>query len=73
MLNKILKLDTAVKEHEVLGIIISPTQELALQTEDVVKQFAEGIPQMKTILFVGGTCVQAYTLKHFRQLITWGL
>ena len=55
LLNKILKCGPAVKEKRVFGIIISPTQELALQTDAVVKQFSEHIPQVKTCLFVGGS------------------
>ena len=60
MLNKILKTGAAktgaaMKESKVLGIIISPTQELALQTDAVVKQFSAHISHIKTCVFVGGT------------------
>ena len=54
MLNKILKLETGFNNQDVLGVIVSPTQELALQTYDVVKKFQSQIPSLKTILFVGG-------------------
>jgi len=54
MLNKILKSGAALKDNKILGIIISPTQELALQTDDVVKRFSTHISQIKTCVFVGG-------------------
>ena len=54
MLNKILKLGTQVRDHQVLGVIISPTQELAIQTDEVVKIFSTKIPEIKTHFLVGG-------------------
>ena len=65
LLNKIIKSGSVVKEKRVFGIIISPTQELALQTDAVVKQFSEHIPHVKTCLFVGG---RYYTFPYFISL-----
>ena len=70
LLNKILKCGPVVKEKRVFGIIISPTQELALQTDAVVKQFSEHIPQVKTCLFVGGSSLH-HLFVYFRVSVQY--
>ena len=66
MLNKILKLGNQVKDHQVLGVIISPTQELAIQTDDVVKKFASNIPGIRTHVMVGGLSLTM--IKHYKYI-----
>lgn len=39
--------------HQIGGIILSPTRELALQTYEVVKQFADVAPSLKAMLMTG--------------------
>jgi superfamily II DNA/RNA helicase len=62
MINKIIKCCTTLKENRILGVIISPTQELALQTDAVVKQFSSQIPHISTCVFVGGNDIIIYLI-----------
>jgi len=54
MLNKIAMLSEKPKLHDILGIIISPTQELALQTGEVVNKFIDENLALSVLLMVGG-------------------
>ena len=68
MLNKILHTGATLRGSKILGIIISPTQELALQTDAVVKQFSTHISHVKTCVFVGGMKLTCTTLTIYRSL-----
>lgn len=46
-----------LKKHEVGGLIISPTRELALQTSRVLAEFLKNIKELTQILLVGGSSV----------------
>lgn len=45
------------KKHEIGAIIISPTRELAVQTNDVLKQLITFLPNLTTALLIGGNSV----------------
>ena len=51
MINKLIT--TLGKDHQIVGIIISPTHELALQTYEVFQKFSLKIPLMKVMLMIG--------------------
>lgn len=51
---EILLTRSPLKKHEVAGIIISPTQELAIQISEVLSVFLKHISQFKQMLFIGG-------------------
>ncbi|KAL5074210.1 hypothetical protein RYX36_013194, partial [Vicia faba] len=46
------------KPHQVLGIIISPTRELASQIYHVAQPFILTLPNVKSMLLVGGVEVK---------------
>ena len=48
-----------LKRHEVGGIIISPTRELATQTSQVLAEFLHHIDHITQMLLVGGNSVAA--------------
>jgi len=48
-----------LKRHEVGGIIISPTRELATQTSQVLARFLHHIDHLTQMLLVGGNSVAA--------------
>lgn len=48
-----------MKHHEVGGIIISPTRELATQTSQVLAHFLHHIDHITQMLLVGGNSVAA--------------
>ncbi|XP_052188087.1 DEAD-box ATP-dependent RNA helicase 18 [Diospyros lotus] len=49
----------APKPHQVLGIIISPTRELSSQIYHVAQPFISTLPNVKSMLLVGGAEVKA--------------
>jgi ATP-dependent RNA helicase DDX55/SPB4 len=48
-----------LKQHEVGGIIISPTRELAIQTSQVLARFLQHIDHLTQMLLIGGNNVAA--------------
>lgn len=57
MLQMLIKKMDKLKKHEVGGLIISPTRELALQTSRVLAEFLKNIKELTQILLVGGSSV----------------
>ncbi|XP_067015394.2 ATP-dependent RNA helicase DDX55 [Anabrus simplex] len=57
LLELLLKREEPLKSHEVGGIIISPTRELATQTSQVLAQFLKNIGSISQLLLVGGSSV----------------
>lgn len=55
---EILLTKPPLKKHEVAGIIISPTQELAIQIAEVLNFFLKHISQFKQMLLIGGEPIQ---------------
>ncbi len=53
MLNMLLKLNK-LKKHDITGLIITPTRELALQIFSIIETFCKHINKLTTIMFVGG-------------------
>ncbi|KAK8672354.1 hypothetical protein V6N13_110726 [Hibiscus sabdariffa] len=47
------------KPHQVMGIIISPTRELSTQIYNVAQPFISTLPNVKSMLLVGGADVKA--------------
>ncbi|XP_074269435.1 DEAD-box ATP-dependent RNA helicase 18-like [Silene latifolia] len=52
------RFSTPLKPHKVLGVIISPTRELSIQIYNVALPFISTLPNVKTMLLVGGTEVK---------------
>ncbi|XP_038078662.1 probable ATP-dependent RNA helicase DDX59 isoform X2 [Patiria miniata] len=54
-----------------LGLILSPSRELAMQIEEQAKQLMQGLPNMRTALVVGGVPLptQLHRLKQDIQLV----
>ncbi|KAF4364039.1 hypothetical protein CsatB_010043 [Cannabis sativa] len=55
----IRRVSTPPKPHQVMGVIISPTRELASQIYKVAQPFIATLSNFKSILLVGGTDVKA--------------
>ncbi|KAL0752350.1 hypothetical protein Bca101_034353 [Brassica carinata] len=47
------------KPHQVMGVIISPTRELSTQIYNVAQPFVSTLPNVKSVLLVGGRDVRA--------------
>uniref|UniRef100_A0A0D3EHL6 ATP-dependent RNA helicase n=1 Tax=Brassica oleracea var. oleracea TaxID=109376 RepID=A0A0D3EHL6_BRAOL len=47
------------KPHQVMGVIISPTRELSTQMYNVAQPFVSTLPNVKSVLLVGGRDVRA--------------
>lgn len=60
------RLTDPLKSHEVAGIIISPTRELASQIYHVIEPFVSTLPNLRCMLLVGGTDVAA-DLKKLKE------
>uniref|UniRef100_A0A0D6R5I7 ATP-dependent RNA helicase n=1 Tax=Araucaria cunninghamii TaxID=56994 RepID=A0A0D6R5I7_ARACU len=60
------RLPHPLKHHQVAGIIISPTRELASQIYHVIEPFVSTLPNIKSKLLVGGTDVAA-DLKKIKE------
>ena len=54
--------------HQIGGIILSPTRELALQTYEVVKHFADVAPRLKAMLMTGEP---AHLLLYHAIILVW--
>ncbi|XP_069683716.1 ATP-dependent RNA helicase DDX55 [Periplaneta americana] len=65
MLELLQKRSEKLKRHEVGGIIISPTRELATQTSQVLAQFLSKVDNLTQMLLVGGNSV-ASDVEKFR-------
>ena len=50
--------DLHFKQHEIGGLIIAPTRELAIQIFDVLNQFTKHHISIKCSLYVGGTDIK---------------
>ncbi|KAJ0979296.1 hypothetical protein J5N97_014770 [Dioscorea zingiberensis] len=55
---EIIRGSPSPKPHQVMGMIISPTRELALQIYNVAQPFIMTMPKVKTMLLVGGVDVR---------------
>ncbi|XP_068226782.1 ATP-dependent RNA helicase DDX55 [Palaemon carinicauda] len=71
---QILKqLDTPLRKHDIGAVIISPTRELATQIHEVIKKFLVHVPELTSMLTVGGSFVgediQAFADKGAHILI----
>ncbi|XP_022165066.1 probable ATP-dependent RNA helicase DDX55 homolog [Myzus persicae] len=58
MLELILKRSDPLKKHEVGGLIISPTRELATQTSHVLAEFLKNIEGVTQMLTLGGNPIE---------------
>ncbi|KAK7595137.1 hypothetical protein V9T40_001570 [Parthenolecanium corni] len=54
MLEKLVKRSEPLKKKEIGGLVISPTRELASQTHEVLLKFLANIPNLSSLLLVGG-------------------
>lgn len=50
--------DGAWNKHQIGGIVIAPTRELANQISKVLDQFMAHTPKLSRLLFIGGTSVE---------------
>uniref|UniRef100_A0A8D9BGP9 ATP-dependent RNA helicase n=2 Tax=Cacopsylla melanoneura TaxID=428564 RepID=A0A8D9BGP9_9HEMI len=56
-----------LQKHEILGLVISPTRELATQTSEIVDKFCANIPHVNQLLIVGGNSVNQDIAKLYKQ------
>ncbi|XP_067910605.1 ATP-dependent RNA helicase DDX55 isoform X1 [Heterodontus francisci] len=55
ILEILLKREEKLKKLQVGALIITPTRELAIQIDEVLRQFTVHFPQLSQILFIGGS------------------
>ncbi|KAK6183761.1 hypothetical protein SNE40_006366 [Patella caerulea] len=59
LLQMLLRRESPLKKHEIGGIILTPTRELAIQIDEVLKHFLKHVNQFQSVLFIGGSDVNA--------------
>ncbi|KAK6190616.1 hypothetical protein SNE40_002443 [Patella caerulea] len=59
LLQMLLRRELPLKKHEIGGIILTPTRELAIQIDEVLKHFLKHVNQFQSVLFIGGSDVNA--------------
>ncbi|GLH01659.1 Probable ATP-dependent RNA helicase DDX55 homolog [Gryllus bimaculatus] len=66
MLEMLQLRETPLKSHEVGGIIISPTRELATQTSEVLNNFLKNMNNLTQLVLVGGNTISV-DVQRFRE------
>jgi len=58
VLQIILRREYPIKKHEVYGLVLAPTRELAVQIFDVLQTFKDDLPEITSLLLCGGCSIQ---------------
>ncbi|XP_050411430.2 ATP-dependent RNA helicase DDX55 [Patella vulgata] len=59
LIQMLLRRESPLKKHEIGGIILTPTRELAIQIDEVLRHFLKHVNQFQSVLFIGGSDVNA--------------